>query len=189
MFLKALRAWKPGWMFTLEPCVPASIEAMELHLENRIEVAASPARVFDMVVGLAARSDASWFPDFQSATWRTPAPHGVGSVRDYRLSYARMTEHFIGWEPGRRVTFYVSRCSLPFVSQLVQDYQITPVAGGCELVWRVGYRLSPMFEYFRTPLRLAYAEVFGAATQRLKALLEAAPPSSRIFSSMVAVLE
>ena len=189
MVLKSLRAWKPGWMFTLEPCVPASIEALELHLENRIEVEASPTRVFEILTGVGARSDESWFPDFQSATWRTPAPHGVGSVRDFRLTYARLTQHFIAWEPGRRLALYVSRSSLPFVSQLVEDYQITPVPGGCEIVWRVAYRLSPMFEYFRTPLRLVYAEVFGAASRRLKALLEAAPPPTVRFRSMVALLE
>jgi polyketide cyclase/dehydrase/lipid transport protein len=179
MVLKALRAWKPGWMFTLDPCMPASLEAMAFHLENRIEVAASPLRVFELVAGVSASSDGSWFPDFRSATWRTPPPHGVGSVRDYRLSHARLIEHFIVWEPGRRVAFYVSRSSLPFVSQLVEDYQITAVPGGSELVWRVGYRVSPVFEYFSKSLRKVYVDVFGAASRRLKALLEAAPPSSR----------
>lgn len=168
-------------MFTLEPCVPASIETMELHLENRIEVAASPELAFEVVAGLSGGSESSWFPDFHSATWRTPAPHGVGSVRDYRLTYARMTEHFIVWEPARRLSFYVARSSLPFVSQLVQDVELRPVPGGCEVVWRVGYRLAPMFEYFRTPLRLAYAEVFGAASRRLKALMEASPLSLEGF--------
>src|SRR5688572_18682787 len=100
MLFKALRAWKPGWMFTLEPCAPACIESMELHLENRIEVAASPEQVFDVIAGVSASSEASWFPDFRSLSWRTPGPHGVGAVRDYRLTYARMMEHFIVWDPG-----------------------------------------------------------------------------------------
>jgi hypothetical protein len=162
--------------FALTTCVPGSIDTCPYHFDNRLKIAARPERVFDVLAGLVPGAEEEWFPDFREAHWLTPEPHGVGALREYRLSYARTTERFIAWDRGRHLAFYMSRSSLPLASLFMEDYRLTPDDdGGTDVVWRVGYCPAPWVRPVHSPLRFVFHHTFRKASAQLKAYLERHP--------------
>lgn len=74
-----------------------------------------------------------WLP-LTDVTWTSPEPFGVGTTRTVEMSGQKIEETFFAWEDGRRMAFRFERSTLP-VSAGVEDYQVVPVEGGCELRW------------------------------------------------------
>jgi hypothetical protein len=105
---------------------------------------ASPAEVFGAIAGDPAGWGA-WFPGFGTdGHYTTPAPHGVGSVREVSVGGARMVDTIIAWEDGRRWAFCVSEGPLPGTRSLAEDYVMRPGAdGGTLLTWTIAVEPDP----------------------------------------------
>ncbi len=134
--------------------------------ENSFVTTADPERTFDAIVDIDAERE--WFPDFSDAAWLTAEPRGVGSLRDYRLTYMRLTEHFLVWDRGVRVAFEVTEASLPLVTAFAEDYVLTPMPNaGTRVDWRVCYTPNPKLLLFHPVLRPIFARDFRLAAAQL----------------------
>lgn len=155
----AQRAIPPGW-----------VDSARVAFDNVFFARQPPGEVFDVIIDPA--HEAAWFPDFESADWTTPPPHGRGSRRDYRLSYLRLDEHFLIWDRGRHLQFEVLATSLPLTRRFLEDYRFTPTPdGGTRVNWRVCFEPTVVSWWFQPALRPFFAHIFRQATRQVEAYL------------------
>ena len=125
--------------FELQPCDQYYGERAPYLFHNAVTLDAHPHEVF------AALADPdpwpTWFAEMRSVRYTTDPPHGVGSIRKVEAVGLTAIERFIAWEPGERFAFYLEKSTVPGLSHLMEDYQLTPVAGPrTRLDWFVYYR-------------------------------------------------
>ncbi|HVM96808.1 MAG TPA: SRPBCC family protein, partial [Candidatus Acidoferrales bacterium] len=90
---------------------------------NQAEVAAPRASV------AAAFCDApswkKWFPNLRDAFYDSPAPHGVGSVREAHVGATRWREEMLLVDSDKGVAWTVTRSSVPFAYALVESFELS----------------------------------------------------------------
>ena len=139
--------------------------------ENRAVVPGDPDEVFELLVD--AELEKEWFPDYVGAEWLTS--QGLGAVRDYHLTYMSIREHFTVWDPGQRLVFYLSSCTLPFTSCFMEDWQLeADGAGRTRVRWTVHFTphwlvfpIQPLLIwYFTRDFRTAMRRFSDAVNRR-----------------------
>jgi len=87
----------------------------------------------------AALADAGgwprWFPNVRAAAYTTPAPHGVGTVREADVGGTRWVEEMIAWDPDVRWGWTVLRASVPFAAAQVELFELADVDDGTRVRW------------------------------------------------------
>jgi hypothetical protein len=157
-------------MFRLNPCEPSFSQEASFRFVNEITVATKPEKVFEVISD--GKLEAEWFPDFKSCEWLTPAPHGVGSIRRYKLTYMTIIERFTVWQSGQRLVFFLSECSLPLMTRFMEDYTITPMEDGTtRLTWQVSYSPTWWLRPIHPILRPYFKRDFSRAAANLELLL------------------
>ncbi|MFO0744314.1 MAG: SRPBCC family protein [Myxococcota bacterium] len=108
-----------------------------------------------------------WLPDLKSASWQTQPPHGVGSVREVRLTTIAVHERILVWEPGERFVFTIVKASVPILARMVEDYRLEPTPGGTRVQWTVAYQPN----FFAVPLepilKKRFSKMFELGCTRL----------------------
>ena len=99
-------------------------------------VAAPPAAVFAALA--EPRGWPSWFPGVRAACYTSPPPHGVGTIREARVSGTYWVEEMIAWEADVRWGWTVTRASLPFARAQVEVFELSSVADGTRVGWTLG---------------------------------------------------
>lgn len=164
----------PSRVYPLPHDDPRVVDDAPSAFEHTIFTRTDPRTTFDVLVDL--EREAEWFPDFVAAEWETSAPHGVGSVRWYQTDAVWLREHFLRWEPGRRITFAASAISLPFVTTFGEDYRLSPTDDGTRIDWRITYTPRPIFRLFHPIIRPYFGRTFRIAAERLGAMSGASKP-------------
>lgn len=148
-------------MFRHQPCSPQFVDEAPHAFRFELRLEATPQEVFALISDEAR--EAEWFPDFRDARW-VDGRRGAGCTRVYRLSYLTLHEEFLIWEPGARLTFWVSAASLPLTVQFLEDYRLTPrPEGGTLLSWCVCYRPRWWLAWLRPALHPFFARDFERA--------------------------
>jgi hypothetical protein len=113
-------------------------ELPECHVVS-VDLACTPSRLFEIFAD--PDSWPSWAPGIRKVEWTTPPPHGEGATRTVTLlGGAQIEEQFTVWEPGRRLSFYVSECNQPIWHAFAETYAVVPVGDdACRLTWTVAY--------------------------------------------------
>ncbi len=159
-------ALRPGtWADLREGAAPVALSAV---------LPATPQRVFATLVD--PEPWPRWLSMVQAVVYRSEA-RGVGCERDVTVGTGDVIrEHFIAWEPGARLTFYVTHSTSPLPSLFMEDYLLLPVAGGAtRLRWTVQMALHAPASLL-TPVAKAYfASQAKAGLSSLAALLSWAP--------------
>jgi hypothetical protein len=156
--------------FLLQPCTPDFSRTAPFYFEHDFCVRLPPEIVFDFI---AQGSDETWFPNFKSCRWISAEREGVGSIREFRLSYMRLLEHFSVWQRGERLAFWVSECSLPLMTKFMEDYRFERLAdGSTRLLWRSCYTPNPWIRFLHPLLRPFFARDFRKAAVNLSQVLE-----------------
>lgn len=156
-------------MFRLASCPPDFAVRPPFSFDHRLTLAGTPEQVFDVVTSVEHESQ--WFPDFREAHWL--AEPGVGAVRDYRLAYMRLLEHFTVWEPGRRLEFWVSQWSIPMLRRFLESYRFEPRGSShTEMFWRIAYQPLWYLRPLHPIVRPMFARDFRKAARQLETYCE-----------------
>jgi hypothetical protein len=76
-----------------------------------------------------------WFPGVREASYTTPPPFGVGTIREADVGGTRWVEELIEWEDPTRWAWTVLRTSLPFAQAQVELFEFMEAAGGTCVRW------------------------------------------------------
>lgn len=134
---------------------------------------ASPSRVFATLA--APEPWPQWLSMVQHVHYRSDA-RGVGCERDVTVGTGDVIrEHFIAWEPGARLTFYVTSSTSSLPSLFMEDYVLLPVQGGhTRLRWTVQMALHSPASLLLPVAKAYFATQAREGLSRLSALLEKA---------------
>ena len=97
-------------------------------------VIAAPRRaVFGAIAEPGGWKD--WFPRVREASYTTPPPHGVGTIREADVGGTRWVEELIAWDDPTRWGWTVLRASVPFANAQVELFDVTEDAVGTRVRW------------------------------------------------------
>jgi uncharacterized protein YndB with AHSA1/START domain len=96
-------------------------------------MAAPRARVFDAFIDPESWPD--WFPNVQRATYTSPPPFGVGTIRVAHVGGTRWVEEMVAWDDGRRWAWTVLRASVPFAEAQVECFDFADAGVGTQIRW------------------------------------------------------
>jgi uncharacterized protein YndB with AHSA1/START domain len=127
--------------------------------ENEAILDAPPERVFEIFA--TGENQRTWFKDFVGIRWTSPPPYAVGAERDVELKLLTVSERFLAWDPGKRLSFTIFRMTLPLVDAMVEDMVFEPAGEGkTRLTWRAHYRPRFFMKPFHPILRMAFGPIF-----------------------------
>jgi uncharacterized protein YndB with AHSA1/START domain len=107
--------------FTLEEQDLAWIDRAPVVVTKNFTVAATPTEVFDRLADISTWSE--WCGGMKRVRVDGPAS-GVGAVRTVWVGLARVTERFVVWEPGHRLTFSLTESNTPGLHSMVEDWSV-----------------------------------------------------------------
>src|SRR5262249_31426784 len=76
-----------------------------------------------------------WFPGVREASYATPPPHGVGTIREATVGGTRWVEEMIDWEDPTRWAWTVLRTSVPFAQAQVELFEFMEETGQTRVRW------------------------------------------------------
>ena len=76
-----------------------------------------------------------WFPGVREASYTTPPPHGVGTIREANVGGTRWVEELIAWEAPTRWAWTVLRTSVPFAEAQVELFEFIEAADRTRVRW------------------------------------------------------
>jgi len=97
------------------------------------EVAAPRASVFTVLAD--PRTWPAWFPGVRSATYASPPPYGVGTIREAHVGSTHWVEEIIAWDHDARWAYTVVRSTVPFARAQVESFELTDSARGTRVRW------------------------------------------------------
>ncbi len=152
--------------FELRPVEAGFLDTAPWRWVNTAEIAVPAAKVF------AAFEDGEswpvWFKGIKKVTWTSPKPFGVGTTRTVVLDTLTVQEHFFRWEPGRRVSFYMTTITLPLVQALAEDYLLEDnSSGGCRFTYTVAAQPTLGARVLGPALRWNFGRMFAGAAKAL----------------------
>lgn len=157
-----------GFRFKLAPCDETFFEAPPFGWDFDFEVAGSCQRVFAVLT--EGNLEREWFPNFVSSTWLGEA--GPGVEREFCMTYMRIIEHFVEYEPGSRLRFYLTSATLPLLKRFAEEYELTALGPQrTRIRWRIGYEPHPFMAWAHPVLRPHFDKDFNTAVKRLTAYL------------------
>jgi uncharacterized protein YndB with AHSA1/START domain len=125
---------------TLEPVELSFFADAPRKVTTHTFIAAPRERVFAAISGDPA-GWGDWFPGFDhSGRWESPAPQGVGSVREVRAFRTDYRETILAWDDGERWAFRVDACGSGMFTAFAEDYRLSDAPGGTQLSWTVAFR-------------------------------------------------
>jgi hypothetical protein len=76
-----------------------------------------------------------WFPGVRAASYTTPPPFGVGTIREANVRGSRWVEELIEWDDPARWGWTVLRASVPFAHAQVERFEVVETAAGTRVRW------------------------------------------------------
>jgi uncharacterized protein YndB with AHSA1/START domain len=128
--------------FRLQERPPGWSEQAPIQIRNELFLPVPPEKVFDVLADSPRWP--TWFKGMRRVRVDGLAT-GVGALRTVWVGPTRVQEHYIVWEPAHRITFHVIKSSSPGLRVMVEDYQISPAAGGSKLTITIGIEAKGPF--------------------------------------------
>jgi uncharacterized protein YndB with AHSA1/START domain len=164
--------------FQLEPADLGFLAGAPHRFDTVTVVDATPEQVFRAFED--PEQMAAFVYGFRRCSWAT-GEHGVGAVRQLDLYGLSFREHFLAWEPGRRLCFAIDAMSLPLMSKMVEDVQIDALPEGkTRLIWSVHYQPTWLTRLLHPWARFGFEQGYRQSVERLARHLatQAPPPAS-----------
>ena len=156
--------------FELRPIDASFFDTAPWRWHNVIELPRSAADVFALFDD--AEAWPKWFKGIRKVTWTSPLPHGMGTTRTVVLDTVTVWEHFFRWEAPNRLSFYMTKTSLPLCRALAEDYLLEDIGPGrCRFTYVVAAEPTTMAKLLGPALRWNFARMFKGATLGLQRYL------------------
>ena len=97
------------------------------------EVEAPRAAVFAALADPGTWS--AWFPGVRRAWYPSPAPYGVGTIREAEVGGTRWVEELIAWEADHRWAYTVTRASVPIARAQVESFELETRGPATRVTW------------------------------------------------------
>ena len=122
------------------------------------------------------RSWTHWFPNVRTASYTSPPPHGVGTIREAHVGGTHWVEEMIAWDEGTRLAWTVTRASVPFATTQVEVFEFCTTGSGTRVRWTLA--LEPrLLARLGAPLApRIIARMLQRATQNLGTYVQRASP-------------
>jgi hypothetical protein len=111
------------------------MQSAPIVVTDTYHVAATPGQVWDVLADLAGWS--RWHRGIRKVRIDGDgSASGVGAQRTVWVGATRVSETFIEWEPGVRMTFAITNFNLPGVAAMVEDWAVAadPANSECSVV-------------------------------------------------------
>ena len=76
-----------------------------------------------------------WFPGVHEASYTSPPPHGVGTIREANVGGTRWVEQLIAWDDPARWAWTVLGASVPFATAQVESFELTEAGAETRVRW------------------------------------------------------
>ena len=132
------------------------------------ELATTPAALFAILADPAEWP--RWFPDMRGMSWISEVADRdkVDAVRRADTGSGDVIEHFVAWEPGKRLAFYAEKMTTPLVNEFFEDYAIEAVGvDRARLTWTVGFQPRLFFRPLMFAIRPRFGKMFDDAADAL----------------------
>jgi hypothetical protein len=157
--------------FRMSPQAAESLGGLPHGWDFRVPLACPPARAFDLLADPAAWP--RFYPDIRTMRWIDAA--GLGARREVVTSTTTLQEHFVVWEPGRRMAFYVEWMTIPLAGAFTEDFTLDADGAGSVLSWVVRYRPRLPFRPLRPVLDPIFRRMFDKGVSLLPAFAATYP--------------
>ena len=77
----------------------------------------------------------AWFPGVRRAWYPSPAPYGVGTIREAEVGGTRWVEELIAWEADLRWAYTVTRASVPIAWAQVESFELEARGRATRVTW------------------------------------------------------
>jgi hypothetical protein len=126
----------------LFPCERAGLEIFDdapFRSRNSINLTISPQQLWNVLAEVETWPQ--WYRLITKASWISPAPHRVGSVRALELiAGMAATEEVIVWNPYHHMAFRLIESSRQNTGASVEEFRIETTERGCRLTWSTARR-------------------------------------------------
>lgn len=137
------------------------------------EVAAPRAVMFATFAD--ARSWRQWFPNVRDASYTSPAPYGVGTIRAARVGRTYWMEEMIAWDEATRWAWTVTRASVPFALAQVECFEFADAGTATHVRWTLALEPRLLARLGAPFAPRVIARLFRQAMLNLEAYLHRAP--------------
>ena len=123
--------------FPLQPIEESFFDSAPFRLRETFELRGPASQVW---ADLTGDDPLVWCRIIQRITLTSPPRYGVGTTRTARALGGAIVFHerFLGWEEGRRHSFYVMQASVPLFKRFAEDYLLEPTdETSCRLTWTI----------------------------------------------------
>src|SRR5262249_34999956 len=131
------------------------------------EVAAPRALVFAAFA--QPQSWKLWFPNVRDASYTSPPPYGVGTIRQSQVGRTRWTEEMIAWDDGARWAWIVMRASVPFATAQVEAFEFADARDGTRVRWTLALEPRLLARLSAPFAPQVVSRLFGRAMKNLTA--------------------
>ncbi len=129
-------------MPSLFPCERVGLEIFDdapFRSRTSIDLAVGAHQVWEVLAD--NQTWPQWHRLITGATWVSPAPHRVGSVRTIEvLHHMAATEEVLVWNPSHHLAFRMIESSRQNTGASVEAFRIETTERGCQLTWSTARR-------------------------------------------------
>lgn len=147
----------------------AWLDQAEISLVFTGEIQATPDQVFEVLADHHRWPE--WFSPVKSVTNVGPAS-GVGARRRVQVPPLTVDESFVAWDKPHRYTFTITAISLPVVTRMAEDWQLSETPGGTHVTNIIAADLPRWARPFRAIIRIGMRQTTSSGIRELKHHLE-----------------
>ena len=114
-----------------------------------------------------------WFPNVREASYASPPPYGVGTIRQAHVGGTHWLEEMIVWDEDKTLGWTVRRASVPFAKAQVEVFDFTDAANGTRARWTLAIEPRLLALLGAPFARRVVTRLFRRAIQSLDAYLAA----------------
>ncbi|MFD0212960.1 SRPBCC family protein [Streptomyces hirsutus] len=138
---------------------------------RRLDLQAPAGTVFDQIA-THPENWPRWFTPADDVRYEGPPPHGVGSMRFFRLyRLVRAHEQIIVWAPDERFAHQVHETNVPGVSALMEQWTLAPLTDmRTRVSWTLAIDGRPFVRLLLRASRRHIGRLFHNSAHRLETL-------------------